>query len=159
MEIIDLRKEKDLTQKEAAKVVGMPLRTFLNYEYGVTSCSSFTGRALIRALKEYEPYDEEHGVLPLDVLVKRIEDVCSKYSPNDIEYVYLFGSYAKGNADDKSDVDLLLSGSITGLDFFVLQDKLGKSLHKKVDLLKLVDLQNNPSFLNEILKTGKRIYG
>jgi predicted nucleotidyltransferase len=95
----------------------------------------------------------------LDLLIGQAKKVFSKYSPEDIEYVYLFGSYAKGKAEDKSDVDLLLSGAITGLDFFVLQDELRQALHKKVDLIKLIDLKDNTSFLNEILKSGRRIYG
>ena len=159
MDIVKLRKEKGLTQKEAAILLGMPLRTFLNYEYGVTSCDSFTGRALLKTLEDYEPYDEEHGILPLDTLVEKANAVFSKYATKDVEYVYLFGSYAKGKATDKSDVDLLLSGDVTGLDFFVLQDDLRKALHKKVDLMKLVDIKDNQDFLSEILKDGRRIYG
>jgi predicted nucleotidyltransferase len=159
MSIAELRKQKGLTQKGAAQLLGIPLRTFLNYEYGITSTDSFTGRALLRALQEYEPYDENHGILPMDLLIANAQGVLAKYSSKSIEYVYLFGSYAKGTPQEKSDVDLLLSGTITGLDFFVLQDELRKALHKKVDLLKLADLKNNPDFLNEILKTGRRIYG
>lgn|SRR5574344_145791 len=159
MSIAELRKQKGLTQKGAAQLLGIPLRTFLNYEYGITSTDSFTGRALLRALQEYEPYDENHGILPMDLLIANAQGVLGKYSSKSIEYVYLFGSYAKGTPQEKSDVDLLLSGTITGLDFFVLQDELRKALHKKVDLLKLADLKNNPDFLNEILKTGTRIYG
>jgi predicted nucleotidyltransferase len=159
VEIAQLRKEKGLTQKAAAALLGIPLRTFLNYEYGVTSCDSFTGRALLQALKEYEPYDEEHGVLPLELLIQKAQGVFAHYSSKNVEYVYLFGSYAKGKAQEKSDVDLMLSGAITGLDFFVLQDELRTALHKKIDLIKLVDLQNNPTFLNEVLKSGRRIYG
>lgn len=159
MGIAEIRKEKGLTQKAAAALLGMPLRTFLNYEYGATSCESFTGRALLRALQEYEPYDEEHGVLPIGLLNQKAKDVFAHYSNKDVAYVYLFGSYAKGKASDKSDVDLLLSGEITGLDFFVLQDELRKTLHKKIDLIKLVDLKNNPTFLDEVLKSGRKIYG
>lgn len=159
MDIVVLRKQKGLTQKAAAQLLGMPLRTFLNYEYGITSSDSFTGRALLRALQEYEPYDEDHGVLPLDLLIEKARSVLGGYSAKDVEFVYLFGSYAKGKAGDKSDVDFLLSGALAGLDFFVLQSDLAKTLHKKVDLLKLADLKNNPDFLNEILKTGRRIYG
>jgi predicted nucleotidyltransferase len=159
MGIAELRKEKGLTQKEAAQLVGLPLRTFLNYEYGKTSSGTFTGRALIKALQAYEPYDENHGILPLDLLIKKTQEIFSHYSSSEVDYVYLFGSYAKGKAGEKSDVDLLLSGAITGLDFFVLQDELRKALHKKVDLMKLVDVKVNSDFLNEILKTGRRIYG
>jgi predicted nucleotidyltransferase len=75
-----------------------------------------------------------------------------------VSFAYLFGSYAKGQASGDSDVDLLISGSITGLAYFGLGGRLEDALHKKVDLLRLDDLTKNPPLLQEILKTGYRIY-
>ena len=67
--------------------------------------------------------------------------------------------YAKGYAEGKSDVDLCLSTSITGLRFVGLIERLRTSLHKKVDLLRIDDLKGNVELLKEIFKDGMKIYG
>ena len=81
-----------------------------------------------------------------------------KFETYDVEYCYLFGSYARGEAIEKSDVDLLVSTSITGLKFYGLVERLRNSLNKKVDVLDINQLVNNKELLNEILKDGIKIY-
>lgn len=52
------------------------------------------------------------------------------------ERVYLFGSYARGDAKDGSDIDLRIDrGSIHGLQFAGLLGDLEDALHTKVDLI------------------------
>lgn|GEM_PF-182348 len=152
MSLRELRKSKDLTQKEAAKIIGIPFRTYQNYEYGFVSSSSYLGRSIEKTLTEYEPYQIDKGILPLKYLVNKAEDVFAFFG---IDYAYLFGSYAKGKATEKSDVDIMIHGSVTGLKFFSLQQKLESALHKKVDLVRFDDFKNNQEFLSEIVKTSK----
>lgn len=65
------------------------------------------------------------------------------------ERIYLFGSYARGEAAENSDVDLRIDrGSIRGWGLGGLLIDLEKSLHKKVDLLTTGSLQKD--FLNSI---------
>ena len=71
----------------------------------------------------------------------------------------LFGSYAKDKANEKSDVDLLISTKTSGLKFYGLVERLREELKKKVDLLNVNQLENNTTLLNEILKEGIKIYG
>ena len=61
--------------------------------------------------------DEEHGLLSID----SITEICSNIFRNyDVEFCYLFGSYAKGIPTETSDVDLLVSTNISGLQFYEL---------------------------------------
>ena len=107
-------------------------------------------------LNEYDRVDEEHGVLTL----QQIKEICEKVFKNSpIEYCYLFGSYAKNKATEKSDVDFLISSSITGLKFYELIEILRERLKKKVDLLDSAQLNQNPILIHEILKDGIKIYG
>ena len=76
-----------------------------------------------------------------------------------MDYCYLFGSYAKGKAVATSDVDLLISGKVTGLNFYGLVEELRGALHKKVDLLDIKQLLNNEELLNAVLGEGIKIYG
>ncbi len=80
-------------------------------------------------------------------------------SEYDVDYCYLFGSYAKGKASGSSDVDLLISAKVTGLKYYELVERLREALHKKVDVLDTKQLLKNEELLNEVLKEGVRIYG
>jgi predicted nucleotidyltransferase len=159
MDLKELRKSKGLSQHDAATLIGIPFRTYQNYEYGLSKAASFKGRAILKALTDYAPYSEMTGVYSREDLVTIIKEVAKAYLSSDIDFLYLFGSYAKMKATEKSDIDLLLSGKLTGLAFFGFQGKLEKALHKKVDFVRFQDLAGNPSFCQEILKTGVRIYG
>ena len=76
-----------------------------------------------------------------------------------MEYCYLFGSYSKDKAKERSDVDLLISTKISGLAFFELTEALRQEMNKKVDILHIDQLKNNFELLQEILKDGVKIYG
>ena len=88
--------------------------------------------------------------------VKEIKAILEKY---EVEYCYLFGSYAKTKATDISDVDLLISSNVKGLKFFGLVEELRTALHKKVDLLDVNQLEGNLELTKEILRDGVKIYG
>lgn len=156
MTLKELRKQKKLTQVECAKYLGIPVRTYQNYETDKLKSSSIKYAFMIHKLQEYGFIDENHGILT----IQKIKDVCADIFNNfDIEYCYLFGSYAKGKATESSDVDLLICTSVTGMEFYDLLEAIREGLHKKVDVLKLEQLNDNPVLLNEILKDGVKIYG
>ena len=100
--------------------------------------------------------DEEHGILTIDEIKKICKEVFDKY---DVEFAYLFGSYAKGKQKPTSDVDIMVCTDITGLDFFGLIEELRENLHKKVDLIPLNDIVPGSELLTEILIANTRIYG
>ncbi len=155
MELRELRKSKGLTQQEAAIVAKVSLESYKNHESGRSKENSPLGRMIHERIASYEPYGLDHGVLPLSM----IQDAVAKvFESKSINFAYLFGSYAKGEAEETSDVDLMISGSITGLDFFSLGGELERALHKRVDVVRLEDIASNGEFLAEVLATGVRIY-
>ena len=138
-------------------MVGVPFRTFQNYEYGQCSPESFVGRSILKALKEYQPYTKSKGVLPFNVIKEKASSVLAGFK---VDFAYLFGSYSKGRATEESDIDILVSGAVDGIDFFSLKAKLEKGLYNKdVDLIKLDDVMKNKDMLFEVLKDGIKIYG
>ena len=151
-----LRTEKRLTQQEAAARIGVSLRSYVSYENDETKTDSAKYRFLFHELERIDPIDEEHGVISRDELVRICSEILSGY---EVDFCYLFGSYAKGTATGKSDVDLLISTKITGLKYYELVEKLRVALHKKVDMLDTKQLLNNEALLTEVLKDGIRIYG
>lgn len=156
MTLKELRKLKNLTQIECAKYLGIPIRTYQNYETDASKASSMKYLFMMQKLEQYGFIDETHGILS----IQKIKDVCTNiFSDFDVEYCYLFGSYAKGKASEVSDVDLLISSSVSGLAFYDLVEAVREGLQKKVDILNCEQLTDNPTLINEILKDGIKIYG
>lgn len=151
-----IRIEKHLTQQQAAEGIGISLRSYISYENDPNKASTAKYNFLVHEIEKIKPLDEEHGILLQDDIIKICSNIFSDYN---ISYCYLFGSYAKGKATDKSDVDLLISNGISGLKYYELLERLRETLHKKVDMLDFNQLLNNEALLNEILKDGIRIYG
>jgi predicted nucleotidyltransferase len=156
MSIKKLRESLNLTQKEVSKLVGIPLRTYLNYENDDSKKDTIKYNYIKEKLEEYGYVDEEHGLLTIEKIKTITSSVLSSYH---VEYCYLFGSYAKKTALEISDIDLLLSSSVTGMKFYGLVEELREQLKKKVEVITVSSLEGNIELLNEILKDGIKVYG
>lgn len=155
-ELKELRISKKLTQEEASALLGVSLRSYKSYENDPSKKSTIKYQYLFETLEKFNPIDEEHGILTIEDIKTACKMVLDEYS---VKYCILFGSYAKGSANEKSDVDLVISTEVTGLRFYGIAERLRRELHKKVDLLDLRQLNNNAELLDEILKDGVKIYG
>ena len=155
-ELKALRIEKKMTQQQAADLVGISLRSYKTYENDLKKADTLKYNYIIDILKRTNVIDEEHGILELDDIVKKCSEIFKKY---DVNYCYLFGSYAKGKATPSSDVDLLISANIKGMKFYGLVEEIRTALHKKIDALDFNQLNDNIELVNEILKDGVKIYG
>lgn len=113
----NLRIEKELTQQQAAKLLGISLRSYITYENDDTKTGTIKYNYIIEKLKEINPIDEEHGIVTVEYIKNKCKPILEKYNA---EYCYLFGSYAKGKATEKSDIDLLICVDIKGIKFFGL---------------------------------------
>ena len=92
----------------------------------------------------------------MEFIIDKCKEVFDEYP---VHYCILFGSYAKGKANESSDLDLLISSDVNGLKLYGLVEKLRTALHKKVDVLNLDQLKDNLDLTDEILRDGIRIYG
>ena len=151
-----LRHEKQLTQQQAADLVGISLRSYKSYENDVEKQETIKYKYIIEQLSKVNYIDEENGILALEDIVRKCSKVLQNY---DVNFCYLFGSYAKGKATQKSDVDLLISANVKGLRFYGLIEEIREALHKRVDILDMNQLKNNIELTEEILKDGIKIYG
>ena len=156
MTLKELRIEKGLTQSQCANFLGIPLRTYSRYENDENKKNYIKYQYMMDKLSEYGFIDEEHGVLTLDQIKNTCINVFKNY---EVDFCYLFGSYSKCKANEKSDVDLLISTNVTGIKFFGLVEELRENLKKKVDLVDIHQLNNNEALIKEILKDGIKIYG
>ena len=150
-----LRKSTGLTQAEVSELVGIPLRTYVNYENDSAKEGSIKYQYILHALEQLAFVDENHGILKIDDIVS----ICSRiFQEYPVQFCYLFGSYARGTATERSDVDLVISADVSGLRFYGLAERLREALKKNVDLINIEQLCNNMELLNEVMKDGVRIY-
>ena len=95
-------------------------------------------------------------VLELENIKEGVTELAEEYG---VDNVYLFGSYARGEATAESDIDLRIDkGRLRGLYklaglHMALESKLGH----KVDLLTTDSL--DPGFLSKISREEIRLYG
>ena len=108
-----------MSQVDAAKVLGISRRTYQKYE-ALEDESDNKLKYYIFRLNELNVLDEEHGILKIEDIKKIVDNIFSKYN---INFCYLFGSYAKNKANPKSDIDLLIDTEITGLDDVMKNEK------------------------------------
>ncbi len=91
--------------------------------------------------------------------VSQIQDILVPiFREYNIRKAVLFGSYAKGSAKDKSDIDLLVDSGLKGLAFFGLLEDVVNALGKDVDLLDTSQVISDSDIENEIKATGIVIY-
>lgn len=87
--------------------------------------------------------------------IKDIEDlvrpIAEKYK---VKEIYLFGSYARGEADESSDLDFLVLGgeSFKLTRIFSLAEDLRKALNKDVDVFEINEINKDSDFYNVIMK-------
>ena len=155
-ELKSIRLEKKLTQQNVADLLNISVRSYKSYENDENKIGTIKYNYIKEKLLQINLLDENNGILTIDDIKNKLSDILKNY---DVNYCFLFGSYAKKKATPTSDVDLLLSANIKGLDFYGLVEEIRASLHKKIDLLDVKQLQNNLELIEEILKDGIKIYG
>lgn len=92
-------------------------------------------------------------VYTIEQIQEKINPLAEKYN---LSAVYLFGSYARGEADENSDIDLVIvskgSGAL-GFAFYKLYDELEAVFDDvEVDLMTMEGLLTNSTYI------GKEVY-
>jgi len=155
-----VRENLGLTQLEISKLVGIPINTIRNWEQETRTPSEWALNLLIdRILREsneqHTVVDEETGILSFLTIKKNVAKIAKKY---DVERIYLFGSYVKGQTKENSDIDLYMESNLYGLEYFEFVEQLRENLKKKVEVLSEKTVQEHSKIDDEIKKTGVLIY-
>ena len=79
MTLRELRKQKKLTQAECAEYVGIPLRTYQNYETDEKKRSSLKYDFMMLKLEQYGVVDEAHGILSIQSIKRICNEVFADY--------------------------------------------------------------------------------
>ena len=92
----------------------------------------------------------------IDSIKEKLIPVFGRYN---IRRAVLFGSYAKGTANERSDVDIFVDSGLRGLRFFGLLEDVTNALNMQVDLIDSSQVNDGSRVLSEINDTGVLIYG
>lgn len=87
---------------------------------------------------------------------KLIKSLLNKYHAN---YAILFGSYAREDADENSDIDVIVVGGdeFRAKDIFAFGEELRELTKKKVDAFEIREVNKDTEFYRHILREGIRI--
>lgn len=90
-------------------------------------------------------------ILSLDGIKAIVKPIAEKYQ---VEEIYLFGSYARGEATKDSDLDFLVFG---GRNFkltmiFSLAEELREAFQKEVDVFEIHEVNQTSVFYDTIMK-------
>lgn len=91
------------------------------------------------------------NIFTLKDIADLIRPIVDKYR---IQEIYLFGSYARGEADEDSDLDLLVFGSedfkLTMI--FAFAEELREVLKKDVDVFEINEIDKDSDLYDVIMK-------
>ena len=155
MELKDLRKKKGLTQKEAADFLGVPLRTYVDYEHLDERKGTVKYKYMMATLSRYGYVDEHNGLLSLESIFSQSSQVFDHYG---IEYAYLYGDYATKKATEESHVEMLISSVEAPFTLSEVNASLFEALKKKIDLRVEKDLKSDFRLTKRLLREGMKLY-
>ena len=154
-----LRESLALTQIELSNILNIPVKTIRNWEQNIRVPSDYMVDLILdRVLrKQFEDklINDENYIPSFLTIKEKVNNVVSNYN---IDKVYLYGSYAKGEQTYLSDIDLYIVSEIDNLEYFEVIDDLRSLLNKKIDLLSNKTVKKESPIIKEIERTGILIY-
>ena len=92
--------------------------------------------------------------------VTELQDTLSPiFAEYGVRSAVLFGSYSKGQATERSAVDLLVDSGLRGLAFFGLLEGVVSALDAPVDMIDVSQVEQGSPVELEIKQNGVKIYG
>lgn len=98
----------------------------------------------------------DNRVLSLYEISEAVKSLLLKYNA---EYAILFGSYARGEANTGSDIDLIVfgGGSFKPTDIFSFGEELRELLQKNADVYEISEINIPSPLYQNILRYGVKI--
>ena len=92
-----------------------------------------------------------NSVYTIDAIKNIVKPIADKYN---VESVYLFGSYARGDATEDSDLDFLVFGgeSFKLTNIFSFAEDLRNAFQKPVDVFEIHEVNTDSGFYANIMK-------
>ena len=90
-------------------------------------------------------------IFTLEDIAKVVKPLTEKYH---VKAIYLFGSYARGEADENSDVDFLvyIDEGFRLTNVLALGEELREALQKRVDIFEIHEINKDSDFYRNVIK-------
>ena len=91
------------------------------------------------------------SVFTMEQIAAAVKPLADKYR---VKEIYLFGSYARGEADENSGLDFLIFGGemFRRTMIFALAEELREVLKKNVDVFEIAEVNPDSNFYQTIMK-------
>lgn len=163
----DALSDSGMSMYSLSKQTGLPYTTInrlVNEKLSINNCNAGAVFKIASALGvQMEVLMKGECVYTLDEITERIAPVAKKYN---IPKVYIFGSYARGEANPDSDVDLMIEvGNLRGLEVIGALEEFKNALNKPVDLITTRSLTQERAqkyskvFIDNLENDRRLIYG
>ncbi len=163
----DALSDSGMSMYSLSKQTGLPYTTInrlVNEKLSINNCNAGAVFKIASVLGvQMEVLMKGECVYTLDEIAERIAPVAKKYN---IPKVYIFGSYARGEANPDSDVDLMIEvGNLRGLEVIGALEEFKNALNKPVDLITTRSLTQERAqkyskvFIDNLENDRRLIYG
>ena len=163
----DALSDSGMSMYSLSKQTGLPYTTInrlVNEKLSINNCNAGAVFKIASVLGvQMEVLMKGECVYTLDEIAERITPVAKKYN---IPKVYIFGSYARGEANPDSDVDLMIEvGNLRGLEVIGALEEFKNALNKPVDLITTRSLTQERAqkyskvFIDNLENDRRLIYG
>lgn len=90
-------------------------------------------------------------IYTLDEIKNIVKPIAGKYN---VDAIYLFGSYARGEATEESDLDFLVFGgnNFKLTKIFALAEDLREAFNKSIDVFEIHEVNTGSVFYDTIMK-------
>lgn len=88
------------------------------------------------------------ATMPIDEIIQRVTDICKKHH---VKHLSLFGSFAKGTATERSDIDFIVYGCD---DIIQLLDEIDA-----IPTLRKIDIFDYDEVCSDYLRKDMDLYG
>lgn len=99
---------------------------------------------------------EDNKILSIEEINTTVRKLLDKYNA---DYALLFGSYARGEANSLSDIDLVVFGGkdFNPTDIFAFGEELRLITGKKADVFEIREIEIQSPIYHNIMKEGVKI--
>lgn len=160
--LLDL--ERDFYQREISTITNLPIRAVQReverlVKIGLVEKQIRGNRKYYRCRRDFPIFEELKSIILKTVALGNVLKDYLQKKKEKIELAFIYGSFAKGEENISSDIDLLLVGNITSKEASMLLSPAKNSLRREINFIvydeKELLKKKESHFLKQVLKEPK----
>ena len=160
--LLDL--ERDFYQREISTITNLPIRAVQReverlVKIGLIEKQIRGNRKYYRCRRDFPIFEELKSIILKTVALGNVLKDYLQKKKEKIELAFIYGSFAKGEENISSDIDLLLVGNITSKEASMLLSPAKNSLRREINFIvydeKELLKKKESHFLKQVLKEPK----